>query len=191
LGAIFFRLIILTMRVRLTPRAQEFLSSKPKSCLVLIWHNRLSLALAGFSRKGRRIPLTGLVSASGDGAYLAEVMHAFGVQTARGSSSRRDMEATRELIAAIDAGRNIVITPDGPRGPIYTVKTGAVEVGRGHAKAICLVGLNCNRVWQLKSWDKFMFPKPFSVLELDIEKIETTEEFSAESLQARLNQLNK
>ena len=184
-------MIILTLRVRVTPRGREFLASRPASNLFLIWHNRLALALAAFSHVGNRILLTGLVSASGDGAILAEVMHAFDIQTVRGSSSRRAMEATRELMDVLAAGRNVVITPDGPRGPMYTVKDGTAQFGRGHTQGIYVLGLNCSSVWQLKSWDKFMFPKPFSIVELDVEKLESMEECTAASLEQKLLEINK
>lgn len=186
-----FRLVIITLRLRITPRGREFLASPPTSGLFLIWHNRLAFALSGFSRLGKGIPLTGLVSASGDGAILAEIMHIFNVQTVRGSSSRRAMEATRELIAVLAAGRNVVITPDGPRGPVYTVKEGAAQIGREHAQAIYVFGFNCNSVWRIKSWDNFMFPKPFACLEMDVEKIEPLDCCTAAALAAKLCDLNQ
>jgi hypothetical protein len=191
IAVFFFRLIILTLRLRVTPRGREFLAAQPASSLFLIWHNRLALALAAFARLGEEIPLTGLVSASGDGAILAEVMHAFNIQTVRGSSSRRAMEATRELIAVLAAGRNVVITPDGPRGPMYTIKEGTAQVGREHAQGIYVLAFNCTRAWQLKSWDKFMFPKPFATLELDVEKIESMEDCTAATLEQKLLGINK
>jgi len=190
-GTILFRLVILTLRLRVTPRGWEFLDSNPTSNLFLIWHNRLAFALAGFFRLGRKIPLTGLVSASNDGAILAEIMHTFKIQTVRGSSSRRAMQATRELIAVLEAGRNVVITPDGPRGPVYTVKEGTAQIGREHAKAVYLFSFNCQRVWRIKSWDNFMFPKPFAVLELDVEKIEPSDDCTAETLACKLRELNR
>jgi lysophospholipid acyltransferase (LPLAT)-like uncharacterized protein len=190
-GTILFRLVILTLRLKVTRRGQEFLASPPASGLFLIWHNRLAFALSGFSRLGKGIPLTGLVSASNDGAILAEIMHLFHVQTVRGSSSRRAMEATRELIAVLAAGRNVVITPDGPRGPVYTVKDGAAQIGRDHATAIYVFGFNCKEVWTIKSWDNFMFPKPFARLEMDVEKIETSDDCTAPMLAVKLCGLNR
>lgn len=186
-----FRLLILTLRIRLTPAMRQFLAEQPQSCLILLWHNRLSFALATFARVGKGIPLTGLVSASADGAILAEIMHAFGIQTARGSSSRRAAPATRELLAALEAGRNVVITPDGPRGPVYTVKAAAAELGSAHARAIYVVGLNCDRTLRLNSWDRFMFPRPFARLEIDIEKINVADAPDAATLQAKLIALNR
>jgi lysophospholipid acyltransferase (LPLAT)-like uncharacterized protein len=191
-GVFFFWFINLTLRVRISARARGLMAlQSPTSSLFLVWHNRTLLAFSGFCRFGNNIPLTVLVSASGDGAFVAEVIHAFGLQSARGSSSRRAFEATRELISALEAGRNILITPDGPRGPIYTVKPGAADVGRGYARAIYLLGFNCSSAWHLKSWDKFIIPKPFARLELDVEKIDIAENISPAMLQEKLTALNK
>ena len=149
-GVFIFRLLILTLRVKMDDKTRAFFAQQPRRSLCLIWHNRLALALSAFIRVGKGIPLTGLVSASGDGAVLAEVMHAFGIRTVRGSSSRRAVEAAKELLTEMAAGRNAVITPDGPRGPLYQVKEGTAEIGRAHAQAVYVVGLNCQNVWQLK-----------------------------------------
>jgi lysophospholipid acyltransferase (LPLAT)-like uncharacterized protein len=190
MATVLFRVLIWTLRIRLSDRTRAFVAENPTSNLILIWHNRLALALASFYRKGGGLPLTGLVSASGDGAILAEVMHAFGIETARGSSSRRAMEATRELFVSLDAGRNIVITPDGPRGPIYTVKSGAADIGSDHAKAVCLMSFNCKRCWRFKSWDRFMVPKPFATIDVDVEILEGGIGADKEVLQTKMLALN-
>ncbi len=67
----------------MTQRTREFIASSPTSNVILIWHNRLALALGGFWRKGKSVPLTSLVSASGDGAIAEQVIGAFGIGSAR------------------------------------------------------------------------------------------------------------
>jgi len=188
--AFLFRLVIFTLRVRISQRARELIASRPASSLIFMWHNRMLLGLCAFSRAARGIPLTVLVSASRDGAIVVEVLRAFGMQHVRGSSSRRAVQATRELLHEIDAGQNVLITPDGPRGPIYSVKEGTADLTRRHAPAIHVLGLKCSSVWQLKSWDRFMIPKPFARLEMDVETIETVEDFTAMQMQDTLVRLN-
>jgi lysophospholipid acyltransferase (LPLAT)-like uncharacterized protein len=186
-----FRLIIASLRVRATPRVKELIAARPTSSLIFMWHNRMLLGLSAFTRVGKSVPLTILISASRDGAIAEAVVQSFGMQIVRGSSSRRAVEATRELLTAVEAGRNVLITPDGPRGPIYSVKEGTAELARRHAPAIYVLGLKCSSVWQLKSWDKFMIPKPFSILELDAEKIESVDGFTVEQMQQTLDRLNQ
>lgn len=189
LGILLFRLLILTLRIRPTARAQAYIASRPQGTLLLLWHNRLGLALAGFSKIGQGIKFTGLVSASRDGGVLAYIMHSFGVATARGSSSRRAVEGTRELLSALGQHRNIVITPDGPRGPIYTVKEGAATLAQHHAHGVYLAGLTCSGLWTINSWDRFIIPHPFANVFVDVEKIDL-QNITTGQLQEKLKELN-
>lgn len=202
LGIWGFRLLALMVRVELTPRAREIIEALPRSHLFLLWHNRLALALMTLLRINRKrkdlclrgLELTGLVSTSNDGAFLEAVMHAFGVKTVRGSSSRRSVEATRELIEALGAGCNIVITPDGPRGPLYSVKDGAAVLARDYAAGALGVGLNVSRFWQFRSWDRFILPKPFSTITMDLQRIELHEAgapITKEQIQEMLRAANR
>jgi hypothetical protein len=186
LVAVGFAVLIRTLRFRMTDRTRAFLAEQPRSALILFWHNRLLLALAGFSRHAKGIPLTVLTSASKDGAIVAEAVAAFGIETARGSSSRRAFEATRELFAAMAAGRNLVITPDGPRGPIYTVKQGTASVAAAHSKTVYLFGFNINRCWRLKSWDRFIIPMPYATIDVDVEKLDAGAELDPEQLRIKM-----
>jgi lysophospholipid acyltransferase (LPLAT)-like uncharacterized protein len=188
IGVFVFRLLILTLRVRATPRAKALLGGTPRATLLLLWHNRLALALVTAQKKFRRLNLTALVSASHDGAALALIMKSFRIRTARGSSSRRAVEATRELISALAQGRNVAITPDGPRGPVYQVKAGTAELAASHTSSVYIVGLKASRFWQLRSWDKFIVPKPFATVTIDVEKVEA--EISKEKIQEALIKLN-
>lgn len=100
--------------------------------------------------------------------YLADFLSFFGAQALRGSSSRKGANALRGAIHAIESGRNVVFTPDGPRGPKYKIKNGPVITA---SKTGCLLVpfvLNSSRCWKLKSWDEFQIPKPFSKLTLII-----------------------
>jgi lysophospholipid acyltransferase (LPLAT)-like uncharacterized protein len=189
--AMGYRLAIRTIRIRMTDRTRAFLAEQPRGALFLFWHNRLLLAVAGFWKYGKSIPLTVLTSASKDGAIVEVAVEVFGIETVRGSSSRRAFEATRELFAAMGEGRNLVITPDGPRGPIYTVKMGTAQIATSHAPAIYLFGFNVDRCWQLKSWDRFIIPKPFAVIDVDIEKLEPGVAWDQEQLRVKMAALTR
>jgi lysophospholipid acyltransferase (LPLAT)-like uncharacterized protein len=184
LGLLVFRLLMSTVRVRFSASAKKVLWQTPQRRLFLIWHNRLAMALMVFARSKVDIPFTGLVSASRDGAMLTQVMRSFGVQVVRGSSSRRAVEATKELIQAVESGRNIVITPDGPRGPIYQVKEGTATIAQQHVGGVYAVGLSASRFWRFYSWDRFILPKPFSTITVDL--IEQGGEITRESLEKTL-----
>jgi len=132
----------------------------------VFWHNRV-LAVAAARR--RFFPMrTGyvLTSASGDGLIIAEVMRRLGAGAVRGSSSRGGAAAYRELLRLVGEGEDIAITPDGPRGPRHEIQPGAVRLALKAGVALMPVRVEASSAWRLKTWDRFMVPKPFARVEL-------------------------
>jgi lysophospholipid acyltransferase (LPLAT)-like uncharacterized protein len=76
------------------------------------------------------------------------------------------------MLAAHREGYDIAVTPDGSRGPMYQLKSGAVGVALKTAAPLVLFSLNFRRAWRLKSWDRFYLPVPFSKIEVRIETIQ-------------------
>lgn len=137
-----------------------FLPDAP-GCVVLLWHNRLFPLIGAFNRlerHGRQV--YGLVSASRDGALLSAFLGSLGVATIRGSSSRRGGVAAREVVRVLRAGHHVVITVDGPRGPLYAVQPGAVFVSQMSHAPIVQVTAEVEAARVLSSWDKFILPLP-------------------------------
>lgn len=165
-----FNLISATLRYRITD--PHGLMTRPDLGPVIycIWHNRLALCMKLYLAFGRRrnqsAGLAGLVSASKDGAFLAAILERFGVQPVRGSSSRRGAQALLELSSWADRGYDLAITPDGPRGPRYVVAEGAVMLGQITSRPLVPVSYNLDWKIQLKSWDGFLIPLPFSRCEV-------------------------
>ena len=60
------------------------------------------------------------------------------------------------------AGHPAVFTADGPRGPVYKVKPGAVKLAQLTGYAIGIFYAHPQKAWMLRSWDRFLIPKPFS-----------------------------
>jgi lysophospholipid acyltransferase (LPLAT)-like uncharacterized protein len=107
-----------------------------------------------------------LISTHSDGETIARIVEGIGYRTTRGSSSRAGSRALRELIGALRDGEQIAVTPDGPRGPRHEFAAGVVlATGRTHAPII-LGRAVVRRAWVLHSWDRFVIPKPFAVVEL-------------------------
>lgn len=158
-----------TLRVEFDPQGMRELHRDPTPVAMLMWHNRLFMVpwLARYAWPDR--PVYGLVSASRDGANLAKFFEYIGMKSVRGSSSRFGREALRELIAVQRSGRDIAITPDGPRGPIYQLKAGAVLAARRTRAPLLLLGVQFHSAWRVRSWDRFYIPKPFSRIVLRYE----------------------
>lgn len=138
---------------------------------IVLWHNRLFLAAEIVRRYRQGRPAYALVSASQDGAWLTAFFNLVGLGTVRGSSSRLGREAATALVETLRAGHDVGITPDGPRGPCYEVKPGAVIVPRRTGAPLVLVGAEFSSAWRLGSWDRFYIPKPFSRVRMRCEVI--------------------
>jgi lysophospholipid acyltransferase (LPLAT)-like uncharacterized protein len=160
------RLIAATIRFRINDPYGFMAQTDCRQAIYCIWHNRLALCMKLYFTFGRRrhqaAGLAGMVSASKDGAFLAAILERFGVQPVRGSSSRRGPQALLELTTWAERGYDLAITPDGPRGPRYVVQDGAMALAQ--ITGLPLVPASYHLRWkiQLKSWDRFQIPLPFS-----------------------------
>lgn len=161
-----------TLRVEYDREGMRKARATPTPVTMMLWHNRLFFVpwLSHVVWHGR--PVSALVSASRDGASLAKFFNFLGLHTVRGSSSRFGREAVRELIAVQRDGHDLAITPDGPRGPVYELKAGAVLVARRTRSPLLLFGVEYRSAWRVRSWDRFCIPKPFSRVVLRHELID-------------------
>ncbi|MFI5335748.1 MAG: lysophospholipid acyltransferase family protein [Opitutales bacterium] len=151
-----------TLRLRADEETLRRLTWSEEPAAIVLWHNRLFLSAEIFRRYRTRRDVHGLVSASKDGAWLAAFYRMVGVCPVRGSSSNLGREAARLLIGRMREGHDVGITPDGPRGPMYTVEPGVLVVTRRLHAPMVLLGAEFTRAWRLKSWDRFYLPWPFS-----------------------------
>ncbi len=151
-----------TLRFEVDTATKERLTKSDVPVAVVLWHNRLFLSAEFFRRYRTRRAVHGLVSASKDGAWLAAFYRLIGIVPVRGSSSNFGREAGRVLIEVMRQGHDIGITPDGPRGPMYTVEPGVLVVARRNQAPMILFGAEFTRAWRLRSWDRFYIPAPFS-----------------------------
>jgi len=156
------RLWGMTLRFDTAPDDLERYRKRDQPIAIVLWHNRLFLSAEIVRRFRQGRPAYALVSASKDGAWLSAFFSLVGMRTVRGSSSRLGREAATALVEVLRAGDDIGITPDGPRGPCYDLKAGALIVARRTKAPLLLVGAHFHSAWRLKSWDGFYLPKPFS-----------------------------
>ncbi len=151
-----------TLRFEVDAASLAHLTKSDEPAAVVLWHNRLFLSAEMFRRYRTKRRVYGLVSASKDGAWLAAFYRLIGIYPVRGSSSNNGREAARILIEVMREGHDIGITPDGPRGPMYTVEPGVLVVTRRNNAPMLIFGAEFSTAWRLKSWDRFYIPAPFS-----------------------------
>lgn len=184
-----------SLRLEIDESSRALFGKVSESFAFVLWHNRLFVIaeIARRYRKGRRI--YGLVSASKDGAWLEAFFEAVGIHSVRGSSSKLGREAVTALVDVMRQGNDIGITPDGPRGPCYDFKGGALIVSRRVHSGMVLVGMEFGACLRLRSWDRFVLPLPFSKVRIRGVLV-TAEEASGDrdalvvSLRERMRALN-
>jgi len=193
IGAAIVRLLIATLRFRITDHARVLATPPEKPLVWAFWHNRLFVAPYLFEHffSGRRG--AALASASKDGEIIAAFMHRFGIRPIRGSSSRGGARALVEMKRAFDAGFDLGITPDGPRGPRYSLNPGVVKLAQVTAGTILPLRIRYSRFWRLKTWDGFMIPMPFAIVEITLDTLirvsATADEAAFEAERVRVERL--
>ena len=106
-----------------------------------------------------------LISDHFDGSLISKVMEYFKLGTIAGSTNRNAAKVLIQAIKSLKDGYDIGITPDGPKGPRYSVGDGIVVMAQKTGAKVIIYNCKPSRYWQLGSWDKFVIPKPFGTLE--------------------------
>lgn len=136
-----------------------------------LWHNRFFCVPPAWHRIcGRHRQAVTLTSASHDGDMVARAMAVFGFDSVRGSSSRRGVAALVGLKRALQAGTDVCLTPDGPRGPRYQLQQGIIKLAESTGAAIVPVHVTFSSAWRVRTWDRFVIPKPFSQVQVTFSK---------------------
>ncbi len=160
LAANYIRFVYVTSRWREEGRepARELMRGG-RPYIAAFWHGRLLMAPTGWRS---RAPVSVMISQHRDGEMIARTVHHFGVDTVRGSTTRGGSKALRELLLAVKNGRNVAITPDGPRGPRMRAQSGIVLLARLSGAPIVPATYSVSRRKLASSWDRFVIALPFS-----------------------------
>ena len=135
--------------------------------IAVTWHNRLMFFPLMFPKRLRRCT-SAVISASRDGQYVADLVHWMGIESIRGSSSKKGLNAVNGAVRALEANRYVAFTPDGPRGPRYHMSSGPIYLASRFQVPVYPLAINYSSYWELKSWDRFQIPKPFAKVTLVI-----------------------
>ncbi len=186
-----FRLLFLigylwawTLRFSFTKRYQSYYLDKHKtldaehdhgrsqSTIMLFWHNQfLIIAYLLLVRKLPGKSMSVIISSSKDGDLLTYFVELMGCEVIRGSSHKGGVRALKLIHKSIEEHRHIIIAADGPTGPIYKVKPGAIFLSHKHEIPLLLLKTKLKWSIRLNTWDKSFIPIPFARVEVDAEKI--------------------
>jgi len=122
------------------------------------WHEQLAMMPWVQFRPPTSVP----ISRSRDGEVTARLFSYLRVEAVRGSSTRGGAAAARGMLRAAHRGRDLGITPDGPRGPARIVQPGATWIAKATGRPLLPVAFDCSRSWRLRSWDRMLMPLPFA-----------------------------
>jgi len=135
-------------------------------CIAVTWHGELLISPQVYRELRKTQPTSAIISRHFNGELIARVLGFLDITPMRGSTNRGAKQVLINSIKAIKAKQTIMITPDGPKGPRYSMSDGAVALALRAKLPIMVVNYRPSSYWQLNSWDKFLIPKPFSKLEI-------------------------
>jgi hypothetical protein len=166
LAAVAVRALGATLRLRVAgaePLRPLWAAGRP--LIYAAWHGRILMLPwlnAYLRRRAGARACRVLASRSGDGDLVARYVQRFGLPVVRGSSSRGGAAAVRELAATLRGGDDIVVVPDGPRGPRCELQPGVVMLAAVTGAPIVPVAFAARPARRLASWDQFLVPLPFA-----------------------------
>lgn len=172
---LFVRFIYMTSKKRFHyPKAID----ENETLIISMWHGDLIMQPLNYRNFRKNGNIKVIVSEHRDGILIRKVCNYLGVYDIQGSSSRGAVRALMGAIKEIKKGTDIAITPDGPKGPRFSVADGIVAIAQKTNTRIIALNSICSSYWQFNSWDKFIIPKPFGTIDFYI-----SESFSVENLE--------
>ena len=158
-GVPLVRLLGRTWRVRrMNHTVVSELRQQRLPIVFALWHGDMLPLLYHHRNEGVAV----LISEHRDGELIARTAQSLGFRTVRGSTSRGASRALVSLARELDAGHDVAITPDGPRGPARSFAPGALFAARRANAPVIAVAVAVDSAWRLGTWDRFKIPKPFS-----------------------------
>ena len=171
------RTVGFTLRWRIDDRAGIMADTAKGSLIFALWHNQLFGAVLFYSRFLKERRTVALTSPSGDGEILAAVVSHFNTDSIRGSSNKRPVAALREMVSFLrnEPGKDVFITPDGPRGPVYKMESGLLKLSQWTKVPVLPMRVSYSKAIKLKTWDGFRIPLPFSRVDVTLEQSKSFE----------------
>lgn len=129
--------------------------------IFVAWHGDLVSCPINYFKNRPNGKVKTMISQSKDGEIIAKVYALFGIESIRGSSSKGATKALISTINEIKSGYDVALTPDGPRGPRFSVANGVIAIAQKSGAKIVVLNSRPSKYWQFNSWDKFILTKPF------------------------------
>lgn len=162
LGAAAIRSVARTMHCHTRGHeALDALYREGRNIILAFWHAQQLMIPIGYRGTGSHV----LISRHGDGEIIARIIARFGHEAVRGSSTRGGAGALRALIKLGRSGRDVVVTPDGPKGPRHVAKLGVIHLAKATGLPIVPLAFACSKKNSLRAgiatWSRTRFPEGY------------------------------
>ncbi len=135
------------------------------------WHGELAMSPQAYRYIHKNHPASAIISQHFDGSLIAGTLHLLSIKPLRGSSRKGAQKVLLQAFRSIRRGEEVLVTPDGPKGPRHHISDGAIGLALKSKLPIFVMNFKSEHFWQLKSWDRFVIPKPFTKLDFYIQSI--------------------
>ena len=155
----FFHILTFSFKIRFFGSQNiELIRQNNENIIFAAWHGRQFLLIPCLPKQH----LCAMSSTSRDGMMQANILRKFHFSVIPGSSKKAPARALIGNIRKIQSGFDTVIAVDGPTGPIYKVKPGAIFMSKKTGSPIIPVVFSANPSIELSAWDRYMLPLPFA-----------------------------
>ena len=139
--------------------------------ICVCWHGELFMSPQAYRYIHKKHPASAIVSSHFDGALIANTLNIFKIKPLRGSTRKGAQRVLLQAFRSVKNGEEILITPDGPKGPRHSISDGAIGLALKSNLPIFVMNYTAKHYWKLGSWDKFVIPKPFSKIDFYMQSI--------------------
>ena len=184
LGRWVFQLLFFLNKVSVTGEENLLkLIKSGKPIMLCVWHGRL-LFPSWYIRHHTTLHI--ISSRHADSEILAHILRKWGYGLIRGSTNKGGMNVIKEMTKIFSKGGMIAVTNDGPKGPARIAKSGSIGLAiKNNVKIISVTG-SATKYWQIKSWDRFMLPRPFGKIQIVVSApMDITEQLSTSEEEVR------
>jgi len=140
------------------------LAKAGKPIMVCVWHGRLL-----FPSWYIRLKITNLhaiASHHSDAEIMARILNRWGYSLIRGSTKKGGKAVVLKMAEVFKNGGIVAVTNDGPKGPPRIAKAGSTGLAIKYNVSMVTITGSATKFWQMKSWDRFMLPKPFGRIDI-------------------------
>ena len=135
------------------------------------WHGELFMSPQAYRHIHKKHPASAIISSHSDGSLIAGTLSLLKIRPLRGSTRKGAKQVLLQAFKSIKSGEEVLITPDGPKGPRHSMSDGAIGLALKSKLPIFVMNFKAKHFWQINSWDKFVIPKPFTQVDFYIQSV--------------------